>query len=141
MQLHMPQCTGQPPTTEDLASCLLVTPSPGALSTRLCAPGSPPAPGNRHHGGVFTNFISRLFMFVLFSAGNVLVTCPCWETPRCATKTTHRPSAHLPDPHRFDGHRTDSAVLPTRHWDRPRTGCSQGPGLVQTQMLQPEELR
>uniref|UniRef100_A0AC11DA39 Uncharacterized protein n=1 Tax=Ovis aries TaxID=9940 RepID=A0AC11DA39_SHEEP len=33
----------------------------------------------------------RLFTFVLFPAGNVPVTCLCWETPRRATINTHRP--------------------------------------------------
>lgn len=74
-------------TTEDPPpTCLPATPQP-----RPRTPGSLPTPGDRQrpHRG-FTNFISRLFTFVSFSAGNVLVTCPCRETPWRATRVPAR---------------------------------------------------
>lgn len=81
---------GRPPPQED--------PAPLSEVTHL-----PPRP--RKHKQAprwgFTNFISRLFTFVLFPAGNVPVTCLCWETPWCVTINTHRPpSARPPGPPR-----------------------------------------
>lgn len=75
-------------------------------------PTRPTKQAGRHQG--FTNFISRLFMFVFCL---LLETCRlhvCAGKCRGVQPETHTDPKCPPtrDPHRLAGHRTDSAVLP-----------------------------
>lgn len=119
-------------------------PGPGVRSG---PPVTPPQETDKQalHWG-FTNFISRLFTFVLFPAGNVPVTCLCWETPRCATINTHRPPERPPARHPgTDCPQTPPSPLASEHTRSPTPGHGQivplGPRLVQTEVPQPGGLR
>ena len=110
-------------------------------------PVTPPQETDKQalHWG-FTNFISRLFTFVLFPAGNVPVTCLCWETPWCATINTHRPPERPPARHPgTDCPQTPPSPLASEHTRSPTPGHGQivplGPRLVQTEVPQPGGLR
>ncbi|CAI9167323.1 unnamed protein product [Rangifer tarandus platyrhynchus] len=128
-------------------------PGPGARSD---PPATPPQETDKQapRWG-FTNFISRLFTFVLFPAGNVPVTCLCWETPWCATintQTPKRPPARTPPPPPTRQSRDRLPVPPdlppplaSEHTRSP-TPCHRqtvllGPRLVQTEVPQPGGLR
>lgn len=123
------------PPQEGLGA-LPVTPRPKPRTQQL----GPCASENRRtlHWG-FTNFISRLSTFVLFSAGNVPVTCLCWEVLQCATKRS--PSMCWSQ----DGLRRAPRGPPraSQHSVHPREDrlSPHRPTLVQTQTPQPEGLR
>lgn len=96
----------------------------------------------RHHTGLLPILFLDFPCFVLFSAENMLVTCLCWETPRCATENTDPkcPPHQGPSQTCWSQDRLHSASQ-TRHWPLAFQQCSpllgqmvlQGPRLVRTE--------
>lgn len=156
VQANTPQCTDQLPMTQGVWPHMLAVPRPEALPA--CHPPAQeprlparPRKNQALHWG-FTNFISRLFMFVFCL---LLETCRLHVCHSVQPKHADPKCPPTRDPHSLAGHRTDSAVLPRPapglwpssahhvHPPPPPRGQTvpQGPRLVQTEMLQPERLR